>query len=227
MEPLGRKSGDSFRSVSSSRHSYRGRSHKRRLQQEPIKTKTAEKVRKKIIINATAAFLPCVWSHLIIFLHAFNSFMFSSICASFSFISFLHCQHPSAMNESLSTCEHELVSRSLTIATLPLLVLTRRRSHSLTNDISEATRERRSVHNRLASHRSDSFDSLNLGKTPFKGFRSPQAVPRIIVISPTSESSLINRDSVCGEESVEALENNVFVSSTFSSEVFEAVELLS
>lgn len=168
-------------------------------------------------------FFPRVWSRLFFFLHAFHSFMFSSICVSFSFVSFLHCQHPSAMNESLSTCEHELVSRSLTIATLPLLVLTRRRSHSLTNDISAATRERP----RLANHRSDSFDSLNLGKTPFKGFRSPQTVPRIIVISPTSESSLINRDSVCGEESVEALENNVFVSSTFSSEVFEAVELLS
>lgn len=130
------------------------------------------------------------------------------------------------MNESLSTCEHELVSRSLTIATLPLLVLTRRRSYSLTNDISGAARERSDGHSRLTSHRSDSFDSLNLGRSSFKVSPSPQAVPRIIVISPTSESSFMNRDSVCGEDSVKALEDNVFVSSTFSSEVFEAVELL-
>lgn len=131
------------------------------------------------------------------------------------------------MNESSSTCEHELVSSSLTIATLPLLVLTRRRSQSLTNDISDARRERDGISDRLSSHRSDSFSSLNFGKTPPADPRSPQAVPRIIVISPTSESSLINHDSVCLEESVEAMENNVFVSLNFSSEVFEAVELLS
>lgn len=121
----------------------------------------------------------------------------------------------------MSTCEHELVSRSLTIATLPLLVLTRRRSHSLNNDISEATKERSGTRSRLASHRSDSFDSLNLGRASLKVSRSPQTVPRIIVISPTSESSFINRDS--GEESVKAIEDNVFVSSTFSSEVFERI----
>lgn len=138
------------------------------------------------------------------------------------FFCLLHHQHPSAINESLSTCEHELVSRSLTIATLPLLVLTRRRSHSLTNDISEAA----SARSRLASRRSDSFDSLNLGRASLKISRSPQTVPRIIVISPTSESSFGNRDTVGGEESVKELEDNVFVSSTFSSEVFEAVELL-
>lgn len=151
-----------------------------------------------------------------------------NLCVFFfySFLFLLYHQHPSAINESLSTCEHELVSRSLTIATLPLLVLTRRRSHSLTNDISEAARERSGTRSRLASHRSDSFDSLNLGRASLKVSRSPQTVPRIIVISPTSESSFINRDSVCGEESVKAIEDNVFVSSTFSSEVFEAVELL-
>ncbi|XP_075870790.1 melanopsin-A-like isoform X1 [Nelusetta ayraudi] len=177
MGHLGRRSADSIRRMSSSRHSTKVRSHKRRLGQEPVTTRTEEK-------------------------------------------------HPSAINESLSTCEHELVSRSLTIATLPLLVLTRRRSHSLTNDISEAARERSGTRSRLASHRSDSFDSLNLGRASLKVSRSPQTVPRIIVISPTSESSFINRDSVCGEESVKAIEDNVFVSSTFSSEVFEAVELL-
>uniref|UniRef100_A0A3Q3WWS4 Rhodopsin n=1 Tax=Mola mola TaxID=94237 RepID=A0A3Q3WWS4_MOLML len=177
MEPLGRRSGDSFRSTSSYRQSYRARSCKKRLQQEPTRAHTAEK-------------------------------------------------RSSTMSESLSTCEHELVSSSLTVATLPLLVLTRRRSQSLTSEISAALGEKDSTRDR-PGHRSDSFHSLNFGKIPSMGPRSPQGVPRIIVISPTSESSLITHDSVCLEDSVEALENNVFVSLNFSSEVFEAVELLS
>ncbi|XP_044053267.1 opsin 4xb [Siniperca chuatsi] len=136
-------------------------------------------------------------------------------------------KHPSTMSESSSTCEHELVSTSLTIATLPLLVLTRRHSQILTNEISDAGEEKGSISDRLSSHKSDSFDSLNFGKIPSTDPRSPQDVPRIIVISPTSESSLMNHDSIYLEESVEAMENNVFVSLNFSSEVFEAVELLS
>lgn len=62
---------------------------------------------------------------------------------------------------------------------------------------------------------------------PPTGPRSPQGVPRIIVISPTTESSLINQDSVSLEDSIESMENNVFVTLNFSSEVFEALELLS
>ncbi|XP_040898237.1 opsin 4xb [Toxotes jaculatrix] len=178
MEPLGRKSGDSLRSVSSYSQSCKGRSSKEQSERKTYKKHAAEK-------------------------------------------------HPSAMSESSSTCEHELVSSSLTIATLPLLVLTRRRSQSLTNDISGAGEEKFSVSDRLNSHKSDSFDSLSFRKIPSTDPRSPQGVPRIIVISPTSESSLIKQDSVCLEESVEAMENNVFVSLNFSSEVFEAVELLS
>ncbi|XP_040011502.1 opsin 4xb [Xiphias gladius] len=178
MEPLGRRSGDSFRSMSLYRQSCKGRSYKKQLEQKTTKTHAAEK-------------------------------------------------RPSSMNESSSTCEHELVSSSLTITTLPLLVLTRRRSKSLTNNISDAGEEKRSISDRLNSHKSDSFDSLNFRKIPSTDSRSPQGVPRIIVISPTSESSLINHDSVCLEESIEAMENNVFVSLNFSSEVFEAVELLS
>ncbi|KAM9360793.1 opsin 4xb [Symphorus nematophorus] len=172
MEPLGRRSVDSFRSMSSHSQSYRGRSHKKQLERKTTKPHTAEK-------------------------------------------------HPSTMNDSTSTCDNELVSSSLTIATLPLLVLTRKRSQSLTNEFSNSREEKGS------SHRSDSFNSLNFGKISSTAPRSPQGVPRIIVISPTSESSLIKHDSVCLEESVEAMENNVFVSLNFSSEVFEAVELLS
>lgn len=131
------------------------------------------------------------------------------------------------MNDSSTTCEHELVSSSLTIATLPLLVLTRKRSQSLTAELSDAGQDRSSVSDRPSGHKSDSFNSLNLGKAPSSDPRSPQSVPRIIVISPTSESSLINHGSICSQESAEAVENNVFISLNFSSEVFEAVELLS
>ncbi|XP_039659111.1 melanopsin-A-like [Perca fluviatilis] len=136
-------------------------------------------------------------------------------------------RHPSTMSKSLSNCDHELVSRSLTIASLPLLVLTRRRSQSpiqVTNEISDAQETKDSI---MDYHESDPLDSLNFGKIPSTDPRSPQAVPRIIVISPTSESSLINHDSVCLEDSIEAMENNVFVSLNFSTEVFEAVELIS
>ncbi|XP_068559619.1 opsin 4xb [Cebidichthys violaceus] len=171
MEPLGRKSGDSFRSIPSYRQSSRGRSYKKQLER---KNQAAEK-------------------------------------------------HPSTMSEPSNTCEHELVSSSLTVASLPLLVLTRRRSQSLTDDISDASEKKGSISDPI---KSDSFDSLNFGKAPSTDPSSPQGVPRIIVISPTSESSLINHDSVCLEDSVEAMENNVFVSQNFSSEVFEAVELL-
>jgi len=127
----------------------------------------------------------------------------------------------------MTSREHDLVSSSLSIATVPLLVLTRRRSESLTNEISDARDEKSSFSKRLNSHKSNSFDSLNFGKMQSTDPRSPQSVPRIIVISPTSESSLINHDSPCLEDSIEAMENSVFVSLNFSSEVFEAVKLLS
>ncbi|XP_068995113.1 opsin 4xb [Embiotoca jacksoni] len=178
MESLGRKSGNSFRSMSSYSQSCRGRSNKKQFEQKTTKTYTAEK-------------------------------------------------HPSTMSDPLSTCDHELVSSSLTIATLPLLVLTRKRSQSLSNDISDAHDEKHSIRDKMNSHKSDSFDSLNLGKIPSTAPKSPQGVPRIIVISPTAESSLIKNDSICLEEGIEAMETNVFVTLDFSSEVFEAVELLS
>ncbi|XP_035514607.1 opsin 4xb [Morone saxatilis] len=178
MEPLGRKSGDSFRGMSLYSQSCRHKSYKKQLVRKTTKTYAAGK-------------------------------------------------HSSTMNDSSSNCEHELVSSSLTIASLPLLVLTRRRSQSLTNESSDAGEEKGSICDRLGSHRSDSFDSLNFGKITSSDPRPPQGVPRIIVISPTSESSLINHDSVCLQDSIESIENNVFVSLNFSTEVFEAVERLS
>lgn len=127
------------------------------------------------------------------------------------------------MNESLSGGEHELVSTSLTVATLPLLVITRGRSQSLTNELPQGPGGK----DGLGSHRSDSFDSLHFGRLSSVSPGLPADVPRIIVISPTSESRLIKHDSACLEESVEALEDSVFTSLNFSSEVFQAVELLS
>lgn len=138
---------------------------------------------------------------------------------------FFHYQPPSVMNDPLNSHDHELVSNSMTIATLPLLFITRRRSESLTSDISDAQHRSSENRDRLNSHKSNSFDSLNFGKAPDP--KSPQTVPRIIVISPTTESSIINPDSVHLEDSLETLESNFFCSLNFSSEVFEAVELLS
>lgn len=139
-----------------------------------------------------------------------------------------HYQHPSVMSDPLNLGDHELVSNSMTIATLPLLVITRRRSGSLSSEISDAHEKKSSTNNRLKnSYKSNSFDSLNLGKIQMVDPKSPQTVPRIIVISPTTESGIIKADSVHLEDSFEALESNVFVSLNFSSEVFEAVELLS
>lgn len=132
-------------------------------------------------------------------------------------------QDQSTVNESLSGGEHELVSTSLNVATLPLLVITRGRSQSLTNELPQGPRGK----DGLSSHRSDSFDSLHFGRLSSVSPGLPAGVPRIIVISPTSESRLIKHDSACLEESVEALEDSVFTSLNFSSEVFQAVELLS
>lgn len=205
MEPLGRKSGKSSRRIPSNRQSSRGRSYKEQLERKTSKTHAAERVRKHNIKK--------------------GEFSLNMFCVNEeSFFFFLTCQHPSTMSKSLSNFDHELVSSSLTVASLPLLVLTRRHSQSLTNEISDAQEKKDSI---MDYHKSDPLDSLNFGKIPSTDPRSPQGVPRIIVISPTSESSLINHDSVCLEDSIEAMENNVFVSLNFSTEVFEAVELIS
>ncbi|MED6247816.1 Melanopsin-A [Ataeniobius toweri] len=178
VEHLGRKSGDSLRSMSSCRQPYRGRSCKRPSEQKISNKYTPQK-------------------------------------------------QPPTMSDPLSTRDHELVSSSLTIATLPLLVLTRRHSESLTNEILHSNNEKSNIRDRLHSQKSSSFDSLNLGKKTFADSKSPQSIPHIIVISPTSESGIIHHDSVQLEDSIEAMENNVFVSLNFSAEVFEAVKLLS
>ncbi|XP_008416722.1 melanopsin-A-like [Poecilia reticulata] len=177
MEHMGRKSGGSFRNMSSYRQSYRGRSCKRPSEQK-INKYTPER-------------------------------------------------QPPTMSDPLSTCDPDLVSSSLTIATLPLLVLTRRRSESVTDEISKTCNDKNNARDQLHSQKSSSFDSLNLGKKPYAEPKSPLSVPRIIVISPTSESSIISSNSVRFEDNIEAMENNVFVSLNFSAEVFEAVKLLS
>uniref|UniRef100_A0A3P9MJG2 Melanopsin-A n=1 Tax=Oryzias latipes TaxID=8090 RepID=A0A3P9MJG2_ORYLA len=136
-------------------------------------------------------------------------------------------KHPSALGDPLRDLNHELVSNSLTIATLPLLLSTKRCSKNLISEIPGTHEEKSRTVARLKNCISDSADSLHQEKIPSSAPRSPQGVPRIIVISPTSESSLINYDSIHSEDSFESMENNLFVSLNFSSEVFEAVKLLS
>ncbi|XP_077457573.1 melanopsin-A-like isoform X1 [Stigmatopora argus] len=165
MEPIGRKSGDSFRSASSYYKSSRSSSSRRSSERKA--THKGEK-------------------------------------------------HPCTMNESSSNCDHELVSSTLTSATLPLLVLTRRRSRSLTHKGSDRAR--------CAPDKSNSADSLRVVRPAADEPSQQQGVPRIVVISPTTESKLVQQDSLCLEE---AMANNVLISLNFSSEVFEAVELLS
>ncbi|XP_015229746.1 PREDICTED: melanopsin-A-like [Cyprinodon variegatus] len=177
MEYLGRQSGGSFKSVSSYRSSYRGRSSKRPSEPQMINNCTSKKQQTTKI-------------------------------------------------DPLSTHDHGLVSSSLSITTLPLLVLTRRRSESLTDGTLHTYNDKSDIE-RLQGQKSSSFDSLNLGKKPITDPKLPQSVPRIIVISPSSESSIIHHDGVRLEDSIEAMENNVFVSLNFSTEVFEAVKLLS
>ncbi|XP_077600863.1 melanopsin-A-like [Stigmatopora nigra] len=170
MEPIGRKSGDSFRSASSLYKSSRSSSSRRSSERKAIHR--GEK-------------------------------------------------HPCTMNESSSNCDHELVSSTLTSATLPLLVLTRRRSRSLTHKDSD--RARHALDNPRGC-KSSSADSLRVGRPVADELSQQQGVPRIVVISPTTESKLVQQDSLCLEE---AMANNVLISLNFSSEVFEAVELLS
>lgn len=82
MEPLGRKSGDSFKSRSSYRQSHRGRSYKKRLEQETTKTHTAEKVRKHKVRKKNhywwnCYFFPCVLG--VVWIRRFFACMLSCI----------------------------------------------------------------------------------------------------------------------------------------------------
>lgn len=128
-------------------------------------------------------------------------------------------KHPSTLSESSSSCE--LVSSSLAIATLPLM-LTRRRSHSLTDLL------RGGVRAHSNSSKGGSYSSYSVDCRGGNQQTTIKTVPRIIVISPTSESSLVNQDGFVEElnGTQDAREDDVFVPLNFSTEVFEAVELL-
>lgn len=106
MEHLGRRSADSVRRMSSSRHSTRGRSHKRRLGQEPVTTRTEEKVKKRnmnpinvvlFLKNVQIFSQVCACLNQMITAACFHSFTFSSICASFSFILFFSFIPPASV----------------------------------------------------------------------------------------------------------------------------------
>uniref|UniRef100_A0A8C5E788 Melanopsin-A-like n=1 Tax=Gouania willdenowi TaxID=441366 RepID=A0A8C5E788_GOUWI len=180
MEPLGRKSGDSFRSTSSS-SSYsqycKGQNYKKQFDQQKNYKSDISKCPQSIIVDP------------------------------------------------LSSCDPNMVSTPLTLANLPLLVLTKKRSQSLTNELSDANNSITSDNS--SSYRSNSLKSLNYEQTPPTDPGPALGVPSIVVMSPTMESRLHDDDSVCFEESIEAAERDIFVSVSFSSEVFEAVQLLS
>nr|ACC94180.1 melanopsin [Coryphaenoides armatus] len=108
---------------------------------------------------------------------------------------------PAATTESVGPAfEHNMVSGSLDMATVPLLVLSRKsRSQSLTSSVpEEAERKLTATRSFLGHHKSGSVD-LHFGNAP-----SPDPglmkVPRIIVISPTSESSLVKQESNVTED---------------------------
>lgn len=83
MEPLGRRPGDSFRSTSSYRQSYRARSCKKRFQQEPSRAHTAAKMRRHQVnkegTTIDYSFPMCAWNHTCLFLSFCFAFMLSSI----------------------------------------------------------------------------------------------------------------------------------------------------
>uniref|UniRef100_A0A3B4B442 G-protein coupled receptors family 1 profile domain-containing protein n=1 Tax=Periophthalmus magnuspinnatus TaxID=409849 RepID=A0A3B4B442_9GOBI len=131
---------------------------------------------------------------------------------------------PSSLSGSSSGCD--LISSSLSIATLPL-VLTRRRSHSLTDLLGSTGVKVHRGYGRGRPFSSYSMDCRD-GHAPTHQHAPIKPIPRIIVISPTSESSLVHPDREDGQNGTEEAEDDdVFVPLNFSSEVFEAVELLS
>ncbi|KAG7262184.1 hypothetical protein CRUP_022179 [Coryphaenoides rupestris] len=101
-----------------------------------------------------------------------------------------------------------VVSGSLNMAAVPLLVLSRKsRSQSLTGGVpAEAERTPTATRRFLGNRKSESAD-LRLGNAP-----SPDAglmnVPRIIVISPTSENSLVRQESNVAEDDSVGTEDN-------------------
>uniref|UniRef100_A0AAV2MQD4 G-protein coupled receptors family 1 profile domain-containing protein n=1 Tax=Knipowitschia caucasica TaxID=637954 RepID=A0AAV2MQD4_KNICA len=130
-----------------------------------------------------------------------------------------HTKPRDKIGPSPSACD--LVSHSLSIATLPL-VLSHRRSHSLSDLLDSAG---------IRDHRGPDwtrpFSSCSTDSGSGANAAQIRNIPRIIVISPTSESSLVKEDHDEPEEEPEDQEELVTVPMSFSSEVFQAVELLS
>ncbi|KAG9354965.1 hypothetical protein JZ751_001678, partial [Albula glossodonta] len=100
---------------------------------------------------------------------------------------------PAAVRESLSSCEHDLVSGSVSMATVPLLVMGRTRqsqgrpAREWGSDPGEAGRDGEDLRN--------GWSSAGLELDGPLGF-----VPPRIIISPTSESSLVEEDLYAGEK---------------------------
>ena len=110
-----------------------------------------------------------------------------------------HHQQPAASTkESAPDCENEPVSGSVTMAAAPpQLVLIRRRSQSLTDGLSEAAKKMAVTNGSPGNHKSKSAD-LHLRNVPSTD--QVLNVPRIIVISPTSEDCLVKHESSFTED---------------------------
>ncbi|KAJ3604451.1 hypothetical protein NHX12_029191 [Muraenolepis orangiensis] len=103
---------------------------------------------------------------------------------------------PSGTTTELPTpFEHEMVSSSVNMAAVPLWVLSRKRSQSLTGGVMSEARGKKMAERQnggLGNHKSESVD-LHFGHAPVSADRA-LSVPRIIIISPTSEESLVKGD---------------------------------
>ena len=80
------------------------------------------------------------------------------------------------------------------MATVPLMVLSGRRSQSLINGISDEALRGAAGSEPQGSRKSGSADSLAFTRS--QSAATQESIPRIIVISPTSDGSLTNLETI-------------------------------
>ncbi|CAL8328866.1 unnamed protein product [Arctogadus glacialis] len=104
-----------------------------------------------------------------------------------------HKQASASTKMSATHCKSKTVSGSVNMAAAPpQLVLIRKRSQSLTNGLSDAGKKTAVANGAPGNHKSKSAD-LHFRNLP--ALDQALNVPRIIVISPTSEDCLVKRES--------------------------------
>ena len=111
-----------------------------------------------------------------------------------AFVCSRHHQQPAPSTKMSAThCKNKTVSSSVNMAAAPpQLVLIRKRSQSLTNGLSDAGKKTAVANGTPGNHKSKSAD-LHFRNLP--ALDQALNVPRIIVISPTSEDCLVKRES--------------------------------